>query len=99
MRSFYKIMLMATSDEMGNIAPRAGIEPTFLGFWASALTITPPRLPDVTALPMPTCLYVALPEMSVPTPTLLNTDWSANVPYYHSPTFVLLFGEVALISE
>ena len=26
--------------KMGNIVPRAGIEPTYLTFWASVLTIT-----------------------------------------------------------
>ena len=30
---------------MANIAPRTGIEPTLLGFWFSALTITPFRAP------------------------------------------------------
>ena len=30
--------------KMGNPAPRAGIEPTCFAFWASLLTITPPRL-------------------------------------------------------
>ena len=42
--------------KMGNIAPRAGIEPTSLAFQARLLTIIPPRLPDVTTLPMPTCV-------------------------------------------
>ena len=39
--------------KMGNITPRAGIEPTSLRSWVSVLTITPPRLPDVTIVPMP----------------------------------------------
>ena len=41
--------------KMGNIAPRAGIKPTCLAFWASMLTITPPRLPDVITIPTPNC--------------------------------------------
>ena len=36
---------------MGNIAPRAGIELTSLAFWASVLTISPPRLPAVRMYP------------------------------------------------
>ena len=38
--------------KMGNIAHRAGIEPIYIAFQASMLTITPPRPPDVTMLPM-----------------------------------------------
>ena len=40
---------------MENIAPRVGIEPTSLAFWVSVLTITPPRLTDVTTLQTPAC--------------------------------------------
>ena len=36
--------------KMGNIAARAVIEPTFVVFLASMLTITPCRLPDVSTL-------------------------------------------------
>ena len=32
----------------GNIVPRARIEPASLAFRASVLTITPPKIPDVT---------------------------------------------------
>ena len=50
----YRIMVMASSVvgvmKMGNIAPRVGIRPPFLAVWASVLTITPPKLPDVTIL-------------------------------------------------
>ena len=35
-----------------------------LEFQASVLTITQPWLPDVTTLPMPTCLCASLPEVS-----------------------------------
>ena len=45
---------MATSVisviNMGDIAPRAGFEPTSIAFWASVLTITF-SVPDVTSLP------------------------------------------------
>ena len=51
----------------GNIVPKAGIEPTFLVFCASVVTITPPRLPDVTTVCMPNCLRGSLPERSVQT--------------------------------
>ena len=51
--------------KVGNIVPRAEIEPTSLAFWASVLTITPHRVPDVTNVPMPTCLRSSLPERSV----------------------------------
>ena len=54
-------MVMATSVmgvmKMGNIAPRTGIEPTPFAFWASVLTITPPRLPNITTLPTPMRLF------------------------------------------
>ena len=33
--------------KMGNIVPRVGIEHTSLVLWASVLTLTPPRFPDV----------------------------------------------------
>ena len=57
--------------KMGNIVSRAGIEPTSFAFWASVLTISPSRLPDVTTLPIPTCLGGTLPEMSVQTTTIV----------------------------
>ena len=57
--------------EMGNIVLRVGIELTSLAFQASVLTITPPRLCDVTTLPTPTCLCGSLPERSLQTDTLL----------------------------
>ena len=37
--------------KMGNIVSKARIEPTSLAFRASVLTITLPRLPDITILP------------------------------------------------
>ena len=43
-------------DEMRNIAPSAGIEPTSLAFWTRVLTILPPSLRDVTILSTHTCL-------------------------------------------
>ena len=46
--------------KIGNIVPRVRTEHTSLAFWASLLTITSPRLPDVTTLPTPTCLDEAL---------------------------------------
>ena len=46
--------------KMGNTVPSAGIEATSLAFRASVLSITPPRLPDVTMLPTPTCLCGSL---------------------------------------
>ena len=46
---------------MGNIVPRAVIEPISLAFQASMLTITPHMLPDVTITPMPTCLLRSSP--------------------------------------
>ena len=50
---------------MGNIVSKAGIEPTSLVFWASVPTSTPPRLPYIITLPMPTYLCGSLPERSV----------------------------------
>ena len=52
---------------MGNVALRKGIEPTSLAFQVGVLTTSPPRLPDVTTLPTPTCLCesLSLPKRSV----------------------------------
>ena len=58
---------------MGNIAPRVAIKPTPLAFRARVLTISPRRLPDVTMLPVPTCLCGSLPEKSVQTTTTSTT--------------------------
>ena len=55
--------------KIGNIAPRVGIEPTSLTFWASMLTITPPRFPDAT---MATRLCSSLPERLVQITTLVT---------------------------
>ena len=51
-------------DEMGNNVPRVGDDTTSLAFQASVLNITPPRLPDVTILPTPTCPYGSVPDKS-----------------------------------
>ena len=44
--SLYRIMVTGTGVmrviKMGNIASRAGFEPTFLAFWASVLTTEAP---------------------------------------------------------
>ena len=45
--------------KMGNIVPRAGIEPTFPAFWSSVLIITSPMLPAITMLPTPTCIWLS----------------------------------------
>ena len=50
--------------KMGNMG-NMGIEHTSLAFQASILTITSARLPGVTILPIPTCLYSSLHERSV----------------------------------
>ena len=60
--------------KIGNIVPRVVIELTSLAFWASVLTITPPRHHDVTTLPIPTCLYGSLRERSVQTTTLVSLE-------------------------
>ena len=76
--SLYRIMGTATSVVEGmnteDIAPRAGIEPTYLAFQANVLMITPPRLPDVTTIPTPTCLYGSFLEKSVQTTTVIFTN-------------------------
>ena len=50
-------MVTATSVmgvmQLGNIVPRAGIEPTSRAFLASVLTIPQPTLPDITTQPVP----------------------------------------------
>ena len=68
-------MVTATSVKgvmkMGNIVPRTAIKPTSLTFWISVLTITSPRLPDVSMLSTHTCLYDSLPQRSVQPTTIL----------------------------
>ena len=63
--------------KIGNIVPRAGIERTSRAFQASSLTITPPRLPDVTTMPTPTCLCSSLPQRAVQTTTLVPSELEA----------------------
>ena len=48
--------------KMGNIVPRVVIKTTSLAFGVSLLIITPPRLPDVTTIPMPTSLCSSFPR-------------------------------------
>ena len=60
--------------EVGNIAPRAGIKPLSLVFCASVLKISPTRLPDVTILTKPNCLYGFLSKKSVQTSTLIPLE-------------------------
>ena len=62
--------------KMGNIASRVVIGPTTLAFWASVLTITTPRLLDVTIVPTPICLCIFLPERSVQTTTYIYISLS-----------------------
>ena len=61
-------------DKMRNIAHRTGFEPRPLSFWASVLTILPPRLPYLTTLPMLTCLCGSLSVRSVQTTTLIPLE-------------------------
>ena len=53
---------MWRGDENGHCCSRMGIEPTYLAFWVSVLTITPSRLPDVTTLSTATGLSGSLSE-------------------------------------
>ena len=55
---------------MGNIAPRAEVELTYLAFQANALTIILSRVPDVTTLTTPVCLCGSLFEMLAQTTTI-----------------------------
>ena len=52
---------------MGNSVPSVEIEPSPLELQVRALTITPPRLPDVITLPTTTSLCSSLPEELVQT--------------------------------
>ena len=56
---------------MGHIVSRARIEPTSIAFWVTVRTITPPRFPDVTILPMPSCLCGSLVDRSMQTDVLV----------------------------
>ena len=53
--------------KMGNTAPRAEIESTSLASRASVLPFTPCRFPDVTPIPMLTCLCSSMPQTLVQT--------------------------------
>ena len=59
-------------EENGKYLALSSNRPTSLAFWANVLTITPPRLHDVTILPMRLC--GSLPERSVVTTTI--SIWS-----------------------
>ena len=100
MRSLYSIMVMATGVvgvmKMGNIAPRAGIKPTSLAFWPSVLTTMPPRLPDVTTLPMLTWLCGIFPDRSVQTTTLFIKHLHVTSMLYFTFFFFFLGKELAI---
>ena len=59
--------LLSVGMKMGNNVRRIGIEPTSFALYASSLSITPSRLPDITTLSTPSCLCGSLPESSVQT--------------------------------
>ena len=85
-RSLYGILIMTPVSwgvmEIGTIAPRVGIKPTFLLLWATVLTITSPRLPDITMLHTPTCLFGSMPDRS-----MLTTIYIIYIAmYYKSPS-------------
>ena len=56
--------------KMGNILPRVRLERTSRAFWASVLPLQHVGFPDVTTMPMPTCLWSSLHQRSVQTTTL-----------------------------
>ena len=69
---------MATSAvgvmKMGNIVPRVGIEPTPLAFPDRCATVTPCRLPDITIIPLPSCLQILASEVSADYYIVLNLN-------------------------
>ena len=73
--SLHMIIVMATSVmvvmKMGNIVPRAGLEPTSLAFQANVLPLHHVGFPDVTTIPMSTSLCGTLPQRSVQTTTYI----------------------------
>ena len=60
--------------KMENVVPRVEIKPTSLALWASVLPLHPIGFPDVTTLPMSSCLCGSLPERSVQTTTLIPLE-------------------------
>ena len=64
MRLNYFVHFVEWVMKMGNGAPKEGFELTPLAFWASVLTITPHRLPDITTIPTPICLCGSQPKRS-----------------------------------
>ena len=60
--------------KMWNTAPRAGLEPRSLAFWASMLPLHHIDFPDFTIIPTPTCLFSSLPQRSVQNTTLVSLE-------------------------
>ena len=50
--------------KMGNIVPRAGIEPLSRAFWANVLPLHHVDFPDVTTIPTPTRLWLLASKVS-----------------------------------
>ena len=61
--------------KMGNIVPRTGIEPRSLAFRTSLLTITPPKLVEVTTGPTPMCLSSPLASYIWVHDTICKLKW------------------------
>ena len=82
--------------KMGNIVPRVGIEPTTFSFWASILTITPRRLPDITILPMPTYLCAFMLYKSVQTSMYVYMKVSFQNPDKHQDIYIYIYAYICI---
>ena len=79
--------------KMGNPVPRVGLESTFLPFQASGLPLHHVGFPEVTTIPMPTCLCSAIPQSSVQT-TKLVPPLMLTVTYRQWPYIYIFTGQV-----
>ena len=87
----YNIVVGVT--KMGNIVPRAGMQPTYIsGILGECVHATPCRLPDVTPIPTPTCVCSSLPQRSVQTTTI---SYVPIITLRQSSSFLVLFTKLA----
>ena len=70
----YAYMYVMGVMKMGTTMPSAGLNPTSLAFPDSVLPLHHVGFPDVTTIPMSTCLCSSLPLRSVQTTTLIPLE-------------------------
>ena len=84
--------------KMGNVVPWVGIEPIFLAFRASVLTITPCRLPDVTTIHTPSvyaapCFRGQRSLLQYPCGGMLRCNW---IPGFYTRIMLIQYIYISL---